>query len=566
MPGTTRAVRNACRIAAILLSGALSATAQTAGPTGAPIADLVARGRYLATAADCMPCHTAPGGKAYAGGLVLKTPFGGVASPNITPDPETGIGTWTDEQFWQALHDGIGRGGEDLYPVMPYPSYTLMTREDALAIRAYLATLEPVRAPRQPNTLAFPFDIRATLGFWREFYFRPGVFRPDPSRPAAWNRGAYLVTALGHCGECHSPRNALGAVEAAQSLAGAVVDGWFAPNISSSLQDGIGGWSETRIADWLRTGADASKGTVFGPMRQVVHDSLSKLAPADLDAIALYLKDSPPRSGAPRAAASGRDREAASLYLANCGPCHQPLGRGIPGAVPPLAGNQAVTADQPNDVIQAMLHGIPAQGSYGAMPSFAAALDDAQVAAIANYVRGAWGNRPAGAATPQRVSQLRQADTLSAAGTDAARALCPAISPVGAPDGLSPLMPGALAVMRGADSGDLGNRTDVLLAAMRRDNPGIGDAMFVDSLMAAYCPAVANDPTLTDAAKRARLDAFRSGLEQRLRAAPASAPVLVTTTLQPAALAEAEAAAKAAGLSLADWLARAAEAQARARR
>ncbi|WP_165982136.1 c-type cytochrome [Dankookia rubra] len=548
------------RLAAIL---GLVLAASAAAQTGAPGDDPVARGRYLAEAADCMPCHTAPGGKPFAGGLALNTPFGAVLSPNITPDVATGIGAWTDAQFRRALHDGVGRDGEDLYPVMPYTSYTRMAPEDLRAIRAYLATVAPVDAPRQPNQLGFPFNIRATLGFWRELYFRPAEFQADPARPAEWNRGAYLVTALGHCGECHTPRNLLGATEPSRSLAGAVVDGWFAPNISGDLRDGVGGWPLERIADWLRTGADASKGTSFGPMQEVVHDSLARLTRADLLAIATYLKDSPPRQATPRVAAVRADPRAAALYLENCGPCHQPLGRGIPGAIPPLAGNQAVAADQPNNVVQAMLHGIPAQGGYGAMPSFAAALDDAQVAAIANYVRGAWGNQAPVAATPALVAQLRQADALAAAGTEAARALCPAISPVGAADGMAAPVAAATALMRAAERGDLANRTAVLLQDMRRANPGIGDAMLTDSLLAAYCPAIANDPSLDAAAKRQRLDQFRGNLMRAMPAMPANAPVLVTTALPPAALAAAQAAASRAGLSLADWLARAATQAAR---
>ncbi|MFC7474531.1 c-type cytochrome [Dankookia sp. GCM10030260] len=539
-----------------LLLPAAGALAQTG-------TDPVARGRYLAEAADCMPCHTAPGGRPFAGGLALNTPFGAVLSPNITPDIATGIGAWTDAQFARALHDGVGRDGEDLYPVMPYTSYTRILAEDVQAIRAYLATVEPVSAPRQPNQLGFPFNIRATLGFWRELYFRPGEFRADPARPPAWNRGAYLVTALGHCGECHTPRNLLGATEPSRSLAGAVVDGWFAPNISGDLRDGVGDWPEARIADWLKTGADAAKGTAFGPMQEVVHDSLARLTRPDLLAIAAYLKDSPPRQATPRVAAVRADPRAAALYLENCGPCHQPLGRGIPGAIPPLAGNQAVTADQPNNVIQAMLHGIPAQGGYGAMPSFAAALDDRQVAAIANYVRNAWGNQAPVPATPALVAQLRQADALAAAGTEAARALCPAVSPIGAADGMAAPVAGAMALMRAAERGDIANRTGVLLADMRRANPGIGDAMLTDSLLAAYCPAVANDPTLDAAAKRQRLDQFRAGLTRELASTPATAPVLVTTALPPAALAAAQAAASRAGLSLAEWLARAATQAAR---
>jgi mono/diheme cytochrome c family protein len=547
-----------------------AAPAPAPAPTTTPAAaapaqpSAVERGAYLALAADCMPCHTAPGGRPFAGGRALNTPFGTLVSPNITPDVATGIGGWTDDQFWRALHDGIGKKGEDLYPVMPFTSYTLMTREDALAIKAWLDTQPAVHAPRQPNGLAFPFNIRATLGFWRELYFRPRTFQPDPAKTAEWNRGAYLVTALAHCGECHTPRNLLGAMESSRALTGAVVDGWFAPNLRPDLRQGKDGWTVDQMTAWLRTGASATKGTVFGPMQEVVHDSLSKLTEADVRAIAVYLTQSPPQRQQHASAAPAADPHAGALYLQNCGGCHQPGGRGIPSAIPPLADNPAVQAAQPNNVIQAVLNGVPGQGTWARMPSFAAALDDAQIASIANYVRTAWGSSGGNAATPELVAQLRRNAAVTAAGTEAARRLCPAISPVGAPDALSPLMPGALSLMQSAESmGDLANRTDVLMQTMRRTHPGISDALLADALIGAYCPAVANDPSLTDDQRRARLQSFTAAVAARMATAMQSTdPVVVSTTLPPNALAQAQAAARAAGMTLDAWLARVATQQA----
>ncbi|MBY0334319.1 MAG: cytochrome c, partial [Acetobacteraceae bacterium] len=386
------------------------AAAPAAAPAPAPVDDPVQRGRYLATAADCMPCHTARGGTPFAGGRALNTPFGSITSPNITPDPATGIGRWSADQFWGALHDGLRADGAYLYPVMPFTSCTRITRPDADAIFAYLRSLPPANAPRQPNGLAFPFDVRATLGVWRELFFRPGAFTPDPAKSAEWNRGAYLGTALGHCGECHTPRNLMGATARRRAMQGAVVDGWFAPDIApADPRSAVAGWPVERIATWLRGGASSAKGTAFGPMGEVAHDSLSKLTEADLRALATWLADSaPPARPAP--AVAEPDRAAAGLYLTYCAGCHQPLGTGVAGAIPPLAGNAAVLAAQPNNVIQAVLNGIPAQGNYGAMPSFAATLGDAQVAAIANYVRGAWPPASTGAAaTPAMVAGLRRA-------------------------------------------------------------------------------------------------------------------------------------------------------------
>jgi mono/diheme cytochrome c family protein len=550
-----RSLRRCLPVAGLVLAALVAAgpaPAQQAAPT-----DQATRGGYLALAADCMPCHTAPGGQPFAGGRALNTPFGTLSSPNITPDLETGIGRWSPEAFYRALHEGIRADGADLYPVMPYTSYTLISRADSDAIFAFLKTLAPVHAPRPANGLAFPFDIRATLGFWRELYFRPREFTPDPAKSAQWNRGAYLGTALGHCGECHTPRNLLGAMDSSRSLRGAVIDGWFAPDIDpKDPRSALAGWSVSQIADWLRKGGSATKGSVFGPMGEVVHDSLSRLTDDDLTALATWLSDS--QAPPPPIAVPPESREAATLYATNCSGCHQPLGRGIPGAIPPLAGNPAVQAADPNNVIQAVLNGIPAQGSYGAMPSFAAALTDAEIATLANYVRTAWTPAGGAAATPAMVAGLRRADPLSGASTEAARQLCPAIGPFGTQPGLPALPAGAFALMRGANTADLANRADVLLADLRSANPGTDDAALIDALMTAYCPAVANDPTYpSEAARRAQLDRFRAAMTNAMAQPPISA-VDVTVPLPPDDLARAQAAARAAQMPLSAWLARAA--------
>lgn len=532
---------------------ATPAPAQQAAP-----ADQATRGGYLALAADCMPCHTAPGGAPFAGGRALRTPFGTLTSPNITPDPATGIGRWTADEFWRAMHEGVRADGADLYPVMPYTSYTLMTREDSDAIFAFLRSLPPVQAPRAENGLAFPFDIRATLGFWRELYFRPRSFTPDPTKSAQWNRGAYLGTALGHCGECHTPRNLLGATEASRSQRGGVVDGWFAPDIApADPRSAIAGWPTQQIVDWLRRGASAAKGTAFGPMGEVVHDSLSRLTTEDLTALATWLQDSAPP--APPVAVAPPDRATAGLYATHCAGCHQPLGRGIPGAIPALAGNPSVQAAQPNSVIQAMLVGIPAQGSYGAMPSFAATLDDAQVAAIANYVRTAWTPAGGAPATPALVASVRGADPLSGLSTEAARRLCPTVGRFGSQPGLPALPAGAFALMRGAGSTEVLNRAGVLLRALRVANPGTDDAALTDALLTAYCPIVANDPQRGDDAQaRALLDRFRAAVLAAM-AEPAATAIDIIVPLPPEVLARAQAAARAARIPLEAWLARAAQ-------
>ncbi|WP_428393895.1 c-type cytochrome [Lichenicoccus sp.] len=389
----------------------------------APSAGLVARGRYVAIASDCMPCHTAVGGKPYAGGLILNTAFGRLATPNITPDKATGIGTWTEAQFYRAMHKGVGPGHRLIFPVMPFPSYTRLPRTDVDALRAYLMSRPAVHAPRLPVTLNFPFNIRLMLRGWRLLYFRPRDFRDDPSQSAQWNRGAYLVEGPGHCGECHSPRNALGGMVAGRSLAGGMVDGFLASNISSDPRWGIGGWSQDALVDFLSHGSNA-RGVVFGPMTDVVHASLGKLTAGDVKAIAFYLKHTPPRPNLPTdvLAAKAAQASVASgrvLYASNCAPCHQADGAGVTGAIPNLAGNDALRADDPADAVMPMLAGLKGQGDYGAMPPFDA-LSDANIADIANYIRDAWSNAAPANATPASVHALRASASISADGSTTA--------------------------------------------------------------------------------------------------------------------------------------------------
>ena len=369
----------------------------------------VQQGEYLARAGDCISCHTGPGAAPYAGGTRVNTPFGYMLAPNITPDPDTGIGRWTFDDFYRALHTGVNKQGQDMYPTMPYDFYTRVTRDDVAAIYAYLRTVKPVRNAVDVNHLYFPFDERFTMAGWRELYFAEGTFKPAPARSAAWNRGAYLVEGLGHCSDCHSPRNLLGGIEKSRDFDGAVVDGWFALDPTSDIATGLGSWTVDDIATYLKTGAYQGKTTTFGPMAEVVKNSLRYLTDSDLRAIAEYLKALPPDS----TLRTGRKRpdptraQGATLYLAHCSGCHQALGRGIPGVFPPLAGNGAVVAPDPADILKVVLQGIPAQNGRVAMPSFASQLNDAQIAQIANYARTSWGNTAAPNATADTVDRLR---------------------------------------------------------------------------------------------------------------------------------------------------------------
>ena len=396
--------RRASVILKILLVSGCFATTALAKQTQ------VQHGEYLARAGDCISCHSAKGGAPYAGGLRMDTPFGYLLSPNITPDPETGIGKWSADDFYRALHDGLNKHGQDMYPVMPYDFYTKVTRADSDAIYAYLRTVKPVRNAVDVNHLRFPFDLRWSMIAWRELYFTEGTYKPDPAQMPAWNRGAYLIEGLGHCSACHSPRNVMGAIEKDKAFTGATVDGWFALNLTSNFKTGLGDWTIDQIVTYLKSGAAKSKSTTLGPMAEVVHNSLSYMTDADLKAMAEYLKALPANSALRTGYAEpdASRQQGAVLYLDHCGGCHQSKGRGIPGIFPPLAGNGVVVAPEPADIIKVVLAGIPARNGYVAMPSFAGQLSDQEVAEIANYLRTSWGNHAAANATPQVVMELRK--------------------------------------------------------------------------------------------------------------------------------------------------------------
>ena len=298
---------------------AAAAQTQTAGWSF----DKIERGRYLAVLGDCVACHTTPGGKPFAGGAALETPFGALVGPNITPDVATGIGAWSEEDFWRAMHEGVARTGVRLYPAMPYPAYTKVTREDASAIWAYLRTLEPVHNAVQSNQLMFPFGVRRpATSTWDLINFRPGVFEPDPTKSDVWNRGAYLVEGLGHCGTCHTPKNITGGDRGSEALQGALLQDWYAPDLTGDTRTGIGSWSMQDIVRYLKTGAN-SFDIASGPMAEAVENSTSQMTDADLLAIATYLKDRAARSASTATALasddSAHDRGHGDLRRSLCG-------------------------------------------------------------------------------------------------------------------------------------------------------------------------------------------------------------------------------------------------------
>ncbi|YBV94253.1 cytochrome c (plasmid) [Phyllobacteriaceae bacterium JZ32] len=363
--------------------------------------ETIERGRYLATVGDCVACHTAPGGKPYAGGLALETPFGKLVGPNITPDRETGIGAWTDNQFVQAMREGIAPRGH-LYPAMPYPAFAKVNREDILAIRAFLNTLEPVKNAIEPNQLPFPFSIRASMLAWNALNFTPGEFKPDPGKSAEWNRGAYLVEGLGHCGACHTPKTILGGDKNNDALQGAVLQSWFAPNITDAMHKGLGGWSQEDIVQYLKTGANRFT-IASGPMAEAITNSTSKLSDEDLMAIATYLKNMPSGENTalvPVAAEDKRMVAGQAIYRDSCNACHRDSGAGIPRLFPTLAGSAVVQSGNPTTLIRIVLEGTQGVATAAAptgpaMPSFAWRFNDDEVASLLTYVRNSWGNAAA---------------------------------------------------------------------------------------------------------------------------------------------------------------------------
>ncbi|OJX05069.1 MAG: hypothetical protein BGO72_14965 [Burkholderiales bacterium 70-64] len=375
------------------------------------VGDEVVRGAYLAAAGNCAGCHAAPDGTPFAGGRGVVTPFGTVYAPNLTPDDETGLGRWRSDDFWRAMHEGRSQDGRALYPAFPYPQYTHIDRKDADAIFAFLRSLAPVRRANRPHALRFPFDRPLVLEAWRWLFFRPAAFVPEPTRSAEWNRGAYLVSGLGHCASCHARRNVFGATKDPGRFDGETMPalGWYAPSLHAPGQAGVQHWPVERIVALLRDGVAPGAG-VAGPMAEVVYSGTQHLSEADLRAVATYLKALPaePAAGGQGErgrgdGAAGADRRfeaGARLYRSHCADCHGRGGEGVPRAYPPLAGNRAVTLDPPVNLVRVVAHGGFAPTTAGnprpfGMPPFTQALDDAQLAAVLSYVRNAWGNRAA---------------------------------------------------------------------------------------------------------------------------------------------------------------------------
>jgi mono/diheme cytochrome c family protein len=382
-----------------------------ADPTGVPQslanADQVRRGEYLARAADCLVCHTAPGGADYAGGLAIPLPFGTLYTTNITPDKDTGIGKYSDQDFLDALRRGKRRDGARLYPAMPYTSYSYMTDADALAIKAYLFNLPGVHAKTPANTLALPFNQRWLMAVWSGLFNRDTRFAPHSDRSPEWNRGAYIAEALAHCGECHTPRNLGMALDNGKKFAGAVTAGWHAFNITSDPGSGLGAWSDDEVFAYLASGHAPGRGTAAGPMGEAVDQSFSQMAPSDIRALVAYVRSIPPVATpnlparlAPPAPASPKSGERTAdvvgkqIFQESCASCHNWTGVSAITPYATLAGARAVNDRTATNVAQIVISGTVRRTPPGvvSMPAFGATHSDSEIAAVSNYVTARFGS------------------------------------------------------------------------------------------------------------------------------------------------------------------------------
>jgi mono/diheme cytochrome c family protein len=418
-------------LGALLIGGAVAAFAITWRSAIAAIdppapqsfdADLVKRGRDLAAIGNCSDCHTVRGGKSFAGGLPVPTPFGTIFSSNITPDAETGIGRWSEAAFRRAMRSGVNRDGQHLYPTFPYDHFTNVSDEDDQALYAYLMTRQPVHAPARENQLSFPLDQRFVIAGWKLLFLRRGTYQPDGTQSAEWNRGAYLVEGLAHCGACHTPRNALGAERASAQFAGGDVDNWHAYAINAQSPAPVP-WDADALFAYLRDGWHPDHGVARGPMAEVV-SNLSSVPASDIRAIATYMAGvfgapAPDRKRrgeavlaqvkSPSVHASQTNAAGASIYAAACATCHE-TGRPLPYGGVNLGLSSTISSPDARNVANIVLSGVrPVEGERSPiMPGFAASMSDGQIAALLNYLRARFSNQPAWTGVEKTVGDARR--------------------------------------------------------------------------------------------------------------------------------------------------------------
>jgi mono/diheme cytochrome c family protein len=397
-----------------LLFGLFLCSASAVAAAGAqPSAETIAHGKALTDAGDCANCHTADPQKPFAGGKRIDTPFGAIYSPNLTPDNNTGLGFWSDQDFLRALRLGAAPDGSHYYPAFPYPNFTKLTRDDIFAIRAYLNTLTPFPNKAPPPQLRWPLNYRVVMRGWNYLFFRSGIFEPDQSKSTEWNRGGYLVEGVAHCGMCHTPKNIFGADRRGLKYGGGLAGRWFAPRLDAAPRSGLKSWTADDIVEYLQSGRNG-RSHADGLMAEVVINSTSKMSDKDIRAIAVYLKDLP--AGAPEPvvppppAAQMADGE--KLYKGACIACHEIDGTGAPRIYPPLPGNANLQSADPSSTIRIILDGAetlttPRAPNAGSMPAYDAKLSDQEIADVATYIRNSWGNA-APVVTPEQVKNARK--------------------------------------------------------------------------------------------------------------------------------------------------------------
>ena len=406
---------NARRIlggAALLLAITARGAIDRMAPDGGAVFDrtLVAQGARLAAIGNCASCHTSRDGKPFAGGLPLATPFGTIYSTNITPDPDTGIGRWSGADFLRAMHEGVDRAGQNLYPAFPYDHFTRVSDEDVAALYAFIMTREPVRAAVPANQLRFPAGLRSAIALWKTLYFRPGGYRPDATKSAEWNRGAYLVQGLAHCGACHTPRNALGAENLQQELAGGIAEDWHASSLTATSPAPVR-WTADQLYEYLRRGSEPQHGIAAGPMAPVTHN-LAGADESDVRAIATYVaslvaaRDQAPRRVSERVGTL----EGEQIFAGACAVCHEASSGTLSNAPIALGLTTSLNAPDPGNVIHIIMEGVaPEPGEKGTlMPGFAAELTDSQVAALVDYLRASFTGEPAWRDVPGRIATIRR--------------------------------------------------------------------------------------------------------------------------------------------------------------
>ena len=393
----------------LILCSAFTCSAAWAEPS----AEVVAHGKALVEAGDCASCHTSDPQKPFAGGKRIDTPFGAIYSPNLTPDKNTGIGYWNDQDFLRALRLGVAPDGTNYYPAFPYPNFTKLTRDDIFAIRAYLTTLTPFANKAPPPALRFPLNFRIVMRGWNYLFFRPGIFEPDQEKSTEWNRGGYLVEGAAHCGACHTPKNLFGADKRGQKFTGGLVGGWFAPRLDGTERSGLKSWSADDIVEYLQSGRNG-RSHVDGLMAEVVVNSTSKMSDSDVRAIASYLKDLPPGAPEPTVATppAAQMADGEKLYKGACIACHEADGSGAPRIYPPLPGNANLLSADATSTLRIILDGAETvttarAPNTGSMPPYAAKWSDQEIADVATYIRNAWGNA-APAVTAAQVKAVRK--------------------------------------------------------------------------------------------------------------------------------------------------------------